>query len=441
MRTYKRNNIYKMGKPGGRVKVMKSGAMKEDISQVTGMFNQMLGTERPEASVVRPKYEELMRTLESISRLTTTFGTSVLVKMFPEYIDEFKKIVLFSTNIKQECLKMAIPQTPVNPLMSKEVSLVDKPLSTEEAAKIAQEDIKKYQTDYAEYSTKIVDNYLYLKECNIIKRLIKVCSILQKQKKYIGDENKLSAEFIMASVEPDLCLLDAFTMLPFKQMFINDKLKNNADAKKYVLVFLHMMFGRTYDIYKIITSPDVDVDKFVEIVAKSIDEIKTKIPRCNEAFDKIKNATHLLKDNFGDYYKDFVESENPTIIMENFISDVAQSAEGSPQLIMQFKRIISFYRKNAEQHMQSNPQLKQVFSMVNSQLSTLENMGRDKKKKSKDDNDDDESNEDLEESEESEDIAEKEELAQKEKAALEAQKSLLKELSEEKKSKKTSKKK
>jgi len=223
-------------------------------------------------------------------------------------------------------------------------------------------------------------------------------------------------------------------------MFINDKLKNNVDAKKYVLMFLHMMYNRTYEIYKIITSPDVDVDKFVEIVAKSIDEIKTKIPRCNEAFDKIKNATHLLKDNFGDYYKDFVESENPTIIMENFISDVAQSAEGSPQLIMQFKRIISFYRKNAEQHMQSNPQLKQVFSMVNSQMSVLENMGRDKKKNKKKSEDEEASEESIESEEFSEiesDEAEKEELAQKEKAALEAQKNLLKELNDEKKSKKS----
>jgi len=187
-----------MGKPGGRVKVMKSGAMKEDISQVTGMFNQMLGTERPEASVVRPKYEELIRILTSTTNLTTRFGTSVLAKLFPEYIDEFKKIVLFSTNIEQECIKMAIPQQPTNPLMSKEVSLVDKPLSKEEAAKIAQEDIKKYQEDYLAYSNKVVDNYLYLKECNVVKRLIKVCSVLQKQKKYISDENKLSSEFIMA---------------------------------------------------------------------------------------------------------------------------------------------------------------------------------------------------------------------------------------------------
>lgn len=418
--------------------MIKSGAMKEDISQVTGMFNQMLGTEKPEASVVKPKYEELIRTLESISRLTTKFGTSVLLKTFPEYIEEFKKIVLFSTTIQQECAKMAIPQPPSNPLMSKEVSLVEKPLSAEESKKITPETIKQYQADHLAYTTKIVDNYLYLKECTVVKQLIKVCSVLQKQKKYIGDENKLSAGFIMSSVEPDLCLLDAFTLLPFKQIFISEKLKNSEDAKKYVLMFLHMMYNHTYEIYKVITSPDVDVDKFVEIVASSIDDIKTKIPRCNEAFDKIKNATHLLKDNFGDYYKDFVESENPTIIMENFISDVAQSAEGSPQLIMQFKRIISFYRKNAEAHMQTNPQLKKVFSMVNSQLSTLENMGRDKKGK-KDEDDESDNAEEIEsddEKVESSDDGEAEERAQKEKAALEAQKKLLKELDDEKKNKK-----
>jgi len=341
-----------MGKKGGGVKVISKGTpgIGGDVKNVTGMFNQMLGTERPDHNVVKPKYEELIRLLDSISSLINKFGTSVIVKLFPEYITEFKKMVEFAIEIKKKCMEYAVPDSPTDP------------------------------NDMKDYVNSIVDNYLHLKDCQTVKRLIKVCSVLGKQKKYLGNENKLSAEFIKNSVEPDLCLLDSFTNLPFKQIFISDKLKNK-EAKQYVLIFLHMMWDRTYHIYKTITSPDVDVDKFVEIVSKSIDDVKGKIPRCNEAFNKIKNATHMLKDNFGDYYKDFVESENPSIIMENFISDVAQSAEGSPQLVMQFKKIISFYKKNAQAHMQNNPQLKQVFSMVNDQLSALDGLADEEKKK------------------------------------------------------------
>ena len=344
-----------MGRRGNaRVIQKKSANMKEDVSNVTSMFNQMLGTERPDAMVVKPKYEELLKVLMTTSDKITKFAQTVINKMFPEHVEHFRSMIKFSVDIQRKCIELGIKDLPSDVTLWKD-----------------------------HYNT-MVDNYLKLKECDVVKRLIKVCGALKKQKRYIGDVDNLSAQFIMDSAEPDFCILGEFTQLPFKQMFIDDRMRDRPEAKAYVLNFLNILWERTYELYKIITSPDVDVDKFVEIVSSSIDQVKKQIPRCNDAFDKIKNATHMLKDNFGDYYKDFVESENPSIIMENFISDVANGTDGDPKLVGQFKRIIGFYKKNAAAHMQKNPQLKQVFSMVNSQLSALDDLAGDKKKKSKD---------------------------------------------------------
>ena len=83
-----------------------------------------------------------------------------------------------------------------------------------------------------------------------------------------------------------------------------------------------MLFNTTYDIYQIITSPDIDISEFSDIIVDSIKQARKMIPRANKAFKKIEESVELLKDNFQNYYKDFITTKNPTIIIENFILDV-----------------------------------------------------------------------------------------------------------------------
>jgi hypothetical protein len=117
------------------------------------------------------------------------------------------------------------------------------------------------------------------------------------------------------------------------------------------------------------TSPDIDVDEFVNVIVSSIDQIKNQpsLSRCTRAFDKIKESVHMLKDNFSEYYKDFLETKNSTIIMENFVIDVSKNTKKDPQLMQQFRKIISHYRSLAKSNIQ-NPQLRALFERVNDQF-------------------------------------------------------------------------
>jgi hypothetical protein len=96
------------------------------------------------------------------------------------------------------------------------------------------------------------------------------------------------------------------------------------------------------------STPDIDVDKVINVLMESIDDVQKHIPRCEKAFAVIKANSQMLRNNFSEYYKDFQESGNRVIILENFISDLSKNAEGDPQLMRQFRKIIKFIREHTQ---------------------------------------------------------------------------------------------
>ena len=75
-----------MGKSkGGRAKVKVQQKMPKgaESDKMMGMFNQMLGTERPDYTVVKPKCDELLKCLEKVKNLLYKFGNSPISKSFP----------------------------------------------------------------------------------------------------------------------------------------------------------------------------------------------------------------------------------------------------------------------------------------------------------------------------------------------------------------------
>jgi hypothetical protein len=208
-----------------------------------------------------------------------------------------------------------------------------------------------------------------------------------KQSKHnLEEKDHLNSSFITKS-DGDFLILFNFTTLDFKQMYYSNHM--TPEINKYILFVLHLIYKKCLEMVKEITSPDIDVDKFSELLVKNIDEIRTHIPRCDKAFDKIKSSVGMLKDNFGEYYKDFISSQNPGIIVENFVSDVAKGSKTDPETTRQFRSIIAFYQK----HMQSritDPKVKKIFQMVGANLDILEEKTTPRKtKKTESDNLDD----------------------------------------------------
>jgi len=172
----------------------------------------------------------------------------------------------------------------------------------------------------------------------------------------------------------------------FKQMYVDDRL--DPGDREFILVVLHKMYVISHDVYEAVSAPDIDVDEFVEVIMSSIGEVKKQIPRCDGAFQKIIESVDLLKGNFSGYYKDYVASSNPTIIMENFVIDVSKNTQASPTVTAQFRRIISHYRKLASQQA-TNPKLQSLFAQVDANFAELEKKSREAESESESEDEDD----------------------------------------------------
>ena len=133
------------------------------------------------------------------------------------------------------------------------------------------------------------------------------------------------------------------------------------------MIILLKVYSFTIEIYNVVRTPDIDVDQFIEIITSSITEIQKRpeLNRCSKAFNKIKESVLLLKTNFNDYYRDFVETQDNTIIMQNFILDVSKNTKADLELTRQFRKIISYYREQAQKSGgQNNEKINMIFDKI-----------------------------------------------------------------------------
>lgn len=187
------------------------------------------------------------------------------------------------------------------------------------------------QEDCSEIDS-FLDFYISYKENVVENTILKTCSNLSPHAHFL--ESK-SAEFI-ENAESEFYPIEDLN-INFKLLYL-DPCANKLD-KKLIILVLHKMYCIGKDMYNIMCKPDVDPEIFVRAVESSMAELSKKVSRCDEAFAKILSSTHILRDNFEIYYKDFVETKNDGIIIEKFMADVSKSVMNNPNLARQFKQI------------------------------------------------------------------------------------------------------
>jgi hypothetical protein len=326
---------------GSKVKVIKQNIDQQGLSE---MFNQLLGDEKSlDINIIKDKYTRLKTDIERIYKLLESFKNTIYNKVLNDQhnIDIYRKnIDGFITDCKE-----IFPE-----------NLTD---------------------------GEIVRFYKNIKEHKIVKDCIHICKNLIIYKKYIEDNDNLSDIFIKSSKTHDLVI---FPFCNFDIKFIYTIVKVDDSIKKYLLIFMNMLYNTSYDIYQIITSPDIDISKFSDIIVESIKQARKMIPRANKAFKKIEESVELLKDNFQNYYKDFITTKNPTIIIENFILDVSKenSSEIDLDLARQFKKIVMFYQKKSQGKIK-DPRINQLFEMLNKNFDMLNVKDKDVKLSDDDD--------------------------------------------------------
>jgi hypothetical protein len=337
-----------MGRSKVTSKVVKSTVGNQDV---IGMFQDMLGMgEGPSGNVkiIYPKYEKLKTAIRRYVKLFDLLSIANAVKR--------------NKNILEYTLKYVSDLKLVTETM----------FQVRDLTKMEQIDPSTLPKDD---QVMILNNYKQIKDSKLVESIILTCKNLIRYRKYLEKQGELSDKFILKMPGLQYSPIYGATGINFKILYSDITLK--PEDKSYLLTILHKLYTISHEIYEILTSPDIDIEEFVTIIMSSVDDVRKQIPRCDDAFNKILESVDLLRHNFGDYYKDFVSSNNSSVIMENFIIDVSENTNPSPKLTAQFRKIISHYRKIASQQ-NNNPKLKMLFSHIDKNFQELDKLSRGK---------------------------------------------------------------
>lgn len=367
----------------GKVKMSVAKKTMKD-PELLDLFNQMCGAGDPDPNIAIPKYDKLLDESKKIIKLLQAFTTSPFAGVFKkDYITAFDEINAF-------CME----SMPVLEHHTLKESGDGGALSGEKlnALNANQELLQKYiDSINSKYDIKdLSETYTNLKQCRPVQEIVMIVknikNVLTMEKERTKSEEhnlenrkSLSMTFIQ-KCEGDSLKLFNFSSLDFKQISYNEDLLTQ-ELQNYMLYFLHILYKRGVEVVNMITSPDIDVGKFSEVLVRNIGEVKKHIPGCDKAFGKIASSVNLLKSNFDGYYKDFVISQNPGIIIESFVGDVAQDSKADPMMTSQFRKIIQFYKQKMNAAKIEDPKIKKILGMVGSNLDVLESETASKKRR------------------------------------------------------------
>jgi hypothetical protein len=123
-------------------------------------------------------------------------------------------------------------------------------------------------------------------------------------------------------------------------------------------------------IYELIVTPDIDIKQLSTIILDNIDNFRKEVSRCDRAFDKITEALRTLESKFSNYYKDYVASNDPSIMIQSFLSDIYQDNKEDVMLVYQLKKIISYFSSKIKSHQNSNPTINNIVDKLMNMFSS-----------------------------------------------------------------------
>lgn len=328
-----------------RVKVKAKVSNIENAEDMSSIFDQLTGKTDAEPSIIIPKFVTIRNKCKYIYKTLKQFATfKAFIDDFPEYKTQIEEVAVFAEQLKET------------------VIFNENSDDTNE----------KYDA-----ITKEQINILYrsLKDSQIIKRFIVHCSMLKRFHNDIINPDNLKDTFI--AQEPGLSLrIFYFSTLDLKHLWANDRIQKHPIIKKYILAIINKYYKSLIFIYEVITSPNVDIEEFAEIIISSINKLRysPELARCKNAFNRIAASVDMFKERFDTYYKDFLATNNPKIIIMSYITDLSNSVSSSASLAREFRAIIQ-YMQNTAQKMsahQKNPEIQRAMNMLNKSMGIYE---------------------------------------------------------------------
>lgn len=311
-----------------KTKIVKKTVVDSSMSE---MFESMIGGEG-DPEITTDKFKKIISALKTISTTLMQFSEGPFSTQFPNYVSWTDSCRGFSIKIKNDIL------------------------DAEE--KLEYKDIKDHQQ---------------------IRRVILMCTDLMDYEKsltpsYATEPNSPSGglnDKWITKMPGNSFKPFTFTDLDLKLLW-NDH-RFNEKVKITILTIISILFSKAKAIYHIVRSPDINVSKFSVAIVSSIEQIQTmpELHRCKDAFARITNSVSMLENNFGNYYQDMISAKNPNLIIENFILDVSKENKMDPKIMMQFRTIISFYKKQSANKKQ-DPKVQKLFDTLSEKMSSYD---------------------------------------------------------------------
>jgi hypothetical protein len=325
-----------------KIKVKELKKTLGDVN-ISSLFEEMVGAKDADKQIILPKFIIIRNAIRQVYRVLMQLATFGPLKTdFPEIASSLLEIEKYADCIKEStCISVDI------------------------------DDQEELYVDLSKEDMNIL--YKKLKENPYVKKLIVLCGELDRYKNNFNDQANLKENFVNQEPGLSFCIF-SFSTLDLKLLWCNSKMKSL--IKKYIVTILNNLYKSTHLIYKTITSPDIDIDQFTEILLESITQLKKQpaLSRCNRAFKRIEQSVELLKNNFDSYYRESVASENPDSLITSFISDVSTQGGGDLALTREFRTIIAYMSKVSQSNGKNkDPEVKKIFAMLNKNFNLMEN--------------------------------------------------------------------
>lgn len=295
--------------------------------ELVDMFQQMMDPTKADPEIVFPKYQTLKSKTKQISRFLHALSTGPVSNVFND--------VDFS-DIKNKSNKIS--------------ELLDEHTWTKD---------------------QIAEKWSDFKDSMPVQESVIICSYLATYKQYLEKKDDLSDHWIKrAGIGMHIFKFSSLDIyLIWHDQRMTQKLKD------YILLLLHMLYTVSLEIYNLMSSPDIDIARFSEVLIEAITKVQQQpeLHRCKKAFNQIKNSVGLLQTNFSGYYKDFIQSKNPSTLIESFVVDVANNEKSDPESTRQFRKIVAYYGKVSRQSGKTqDPRLAKIFSVLEGRVTMLE---------------------------------------------------------------------
>jgi hypothetical protein len=318
---------------GAKLKMIKKQVGDKDL---ISLFNKMIGVEKPDAKVILPKYNKLKSKVKSFSKILSAMVNDILLKSFPGCKNECEQMLKFASELNQ----INLPDFPQLDKLTKEEDL------------------------------KLAEIYVNSKKNNSIRTIIVTCkNLIGYKDNFSIKDGEFDDSFIARVPGYKLCPF-TFSDLNLKEIWYSNNI--TIDVKKYIFTCLKVIVDISKQVFNILTSPDADTKLVAKGLMAGILQLKKQIPRCEKAFAKIEDSIGLFENKMDTYYRDYIQSRNPSTILESFTIDISNTTKTDPQTTRQFRKIISYYQK-ATQGRVKDPRVNKIFDTLNYNFDIMEN--------------------------------------------------------------------